>query len=50
MQKAVSEASSKAVDGLEEMFKKIWQEDDETINNGELYNEVDNGEDDIYNL
>ena len=46
--KALKSASKKAVDDLETMFKRNWEEDDETLNNGEgNYN--DDGEDDIYN-
>lgn len=46
----VKTAAEKAVNQLEEMFKKIWIEDDATINNGELWHEGNNDEDDIYNL
>lgn len=48
--KTVKKASKDAVDKLEEMFKSTWTEDDATINNGELWNEGNNDEDDIYNL
>jgi ribosome recycling factor len=48
--KTVKKASKDAVDKLEEMFKSTWIEDDATINNGELWNEGNNDEDDIYNL
>lgn len=40
-------ATEKAVDDLEVMFKQNWEEDDETLNNGEK--SYDDGEDDIYN-
>ena len=43
-------AAEKAVNQLEEMFKKTWTEDDATMNNGELWHERNNDEDDIYNL
>lgn len=48
--KTIKKASKDAVDKLEEMFKSTWTEDDATINNGELWNEGNNDEDDIYNL
>lgn len=46
--KTLKFATEKAVDDLEAMFKRNWEEDDETLNNGEgSYG--DDGEDDIYN-
>lgn len=45
---ALKDATEKAVEDLEQMFKKQWDEDDETLNDGDLWNE-DDGEDDIYN-
>jgi len=48
--KALKSATEKAVDDLETMFRRNWEEDDETLNNGEgSYNDDDDGEDDIYN-
>lgn len=46
--KAINEAAKEAVDNLETMFKRNW-EDDETLNNGEGDYDYDDGEDDIYN-
>lgn len=46
---ALKGATQKTVDGLEEMFKKRWEEDDETLNDGNLRDGDDDGEDDIYN-
>ena len=45
---ALKSATEKAVDDLETMFKRNW-EDDETLNNGEGDYYDDDGEDDIYN-
>lgn len=46
--KALKSVTEKAVDDLEMMFRRNWEEDDETLNNGEgSYG--DDGEDDIYN-
>ena len=48
--KIVKSATEKAVDDLEMMFRRNWEEDDETLNNGEgSYDDDDDGEDDIYN-
>ena len=48
--KALKSATEKAVDDLETMFRRNWEEDDETLNNGEgSYDDDDDGEDDIYN-
>ena len=47
--KVVKSATEKAVDDLETMFRRNWEEDDETLNNGEGSYDDDNGEDDIYN-
>lgn len=53
-EKAVNEVAKKAaqdaVDNLEKAFAKKWVEDDSTMNNGELWNERNNDEDDIYNV
>lgn len=46
--KALKSATGKAVDDLEAMFKRNWEEDDETLNNEEGSYD-DDGEDDIYN-
>lgn len=46
--KALKSATGKAVDDLEAMFKRNWEEDDETLNNEEGSYD-DGGEDDIYN-
>lgn len=46
---AIKTAAKKSVEDLEEMFRKKWQEDDETLNNGEIYGRPDYGEDDILN-
>lgn len=47
--KALKSATEKAVDNLEIMFRRNWEEDDETLNNGEGSYNDDDGEDDIYN-
>lgn len=47
--KIVKSATEKAVDDLETMFRRNWEEDDETLNNGEGSYNDDDGEDDIYN-
>ena len=47
--KALKSVTEKAVDDLEMMFKRNWEEDDETLNNGEGSYDDDDGEDDIYN-
>lgn len=47
--KALKSATEKAVGDLEMMFKRNWEEDDETLNNGEGSYNDDDGEDDIYN-
>ena len=46
--KTLKSATEKAVDDLEMMFRRNWEEDDETLNNGEGSYD-DDGEDDIYN-
>ena len=46
--KALKSATEKTVDDLEMMFRRNWEEDDETLNNGEGSYD-DDGEDDIYN-
>lgn len=47
--KALKSVTEKAVDDLEIMFKRNWEENDETLNNGEGSYDDDDGEDDIYN-
>ena len=47
--KALKSVTEKAVDDLEIMFRRNWEEDDETLNNGEGSYDDDDGEDDIYN-
>ena len=47
--KALKSVTEKAVDDLEMMFRRNWEEDDETLNNGEGSYNDDDGEDDIYN-
>jgi len=47
--KALKSVTEKAVDDLETMFRRNWEEDDETLNNGEGSYNDDGGEDDIYN-
>ena len=47
--KALRSVTEKAVDDLETMFRRNWEEDDETLNNGEGSYNDDGGEDDIYN-
>lgn len=46
--KALKSVTEKAVDDLETMLRRNWEEDDETLNNGE-WSYDDDGEDDIYN-
>lgn len=46
--KVLKSVTEKAVDNLETMFRRNWEEDDETLNNGEGSYD-DDGEDDIYN-
>ena len=47
--KALKSVTEKAVDDLEMMFRRNWEEDDETLNNEEGGYDNDDGEDDIYN-
>lgn len=47
--KALKSVTEKAVSDLETMFRRNWEEDDETLNNGEGSYDDDDGEDDIYN-
>lgn len=47
--KMIKTAAKKSVNDLEQAFQKNWQEDDETLNNGEIYGRPDYGEDDILN-
>ena len=44
--KALKSVTEKAVDDLEMMFRRNWEEDDETLNNGEGNYDDDDGEDD----
>lgn len=46
--KALKSATEKAVDDLEMMFKKRWDKEDETLNDGK-WDYKSNEEDDIYN-
>ena len=46
--KVLKSVTEKAVDDLETMFRRNWEEDDETLNNGEGSYD-DDGENDIYN-
>ena len=46
--KVLKSVTEKAVDNLETMFRRNWEEDDETLNNGEGSYD-DDGENDIYN-
>lgn len=46
---AVKDAAKKSVNDLEEMFRKKWEEDDSTMNDGELYGRPDYSEDDNLN-
>ena len=46
--KVLKSVTEKTVDDLEMMFRRNWEEDDETLNNGEGSYD-DDGEDDIYN-
>lgn len=48
--KIVKTATNDAVDKLEEMFRKNWDNNDSNMNNGELWHERKDDEDDIYNL
>ena len=45
----VKTAAKMATDNLEDIFKKKWEENDETLNEGEWSYNDDDGEDDIYN-
>jgi hypothetical protein len=46
--KALKGGAKKAVDDLEKMFQKQWN-DDETLNNGDIIDNVDDFKDEIYN-
>lgn len=46
---AIKNAAERSVEDLEQMFRKKWEEDDETLNNGEIYGRPNYGEDDILN-
>jgi len=46
--KALKDTSQKTVDDLEKMFQKQWSSD-ETLNNGDIVDNGDNFEDEIYN-
>lgn len=46
--KALKGGAKKAVDDLEKMFQKQWN-DDETLNNGDIIDNADDFEDEIYN-
>lgn len=45
----LKEASTDAVNSLEAAFKKKWEADDETLNNGDIISVTDDDSDDIYN-
>ena len=45
----LKEVSTDAVNSLEAAFKKKWEADDETLNNGDIEVIDDDGSDDIYN-
>lgn len=45
--KALKSGTKKAVDDLEKMFQKQW--DDETLNDGDIVDSGDDFEDEIYN-
>ena len=47
--KALKSVTEKAGDDLETMFRRNWEENDETLNNGEGSYDNDDGEDNIYN-
>ena len=47
--KFVEDTAKKAVNDLEQVFKRQWQEHDDTLNEGGKGKWTDNGEDDIYN-
>lgn len=47
-QQAIKVAANEAVNKLEEMFKRNW-DNDETLNNGDIADSGDNFEDEIYN-
>ena len=46
--KVLKSVTKKTVDNFETMFKRNWEEDDETLNDGERKYD-DDEEDDIYN-
>ena len=46
--KVLKSVTKKTVNNFETMFKRNWEEDDETLNDGERGYD-DDGEDDIYN-
>ena len=45
----LKQASTDAVNSLEAAFKKKWEADDETLNDGDIEVIEDDGSDDIYN-
>lgn len=45
----LKEASTDAFNSLETAFKKKWEADDETLNDGDIEVIDDDGSDDIYN-
>lgn len=47
--KTLKTMTKKAVDDLEIMFKRKWEENDETLNEGDISYNDDDGEDDVYN-
>lgn len=47
--KALKKMTGTTFDNLEQMFRSMWEEDDETLNNGDIVGEDDDGLDEIYN-
>lgn len=47
--KALKKMTGTTFGNLEQVFRSKWEEDDETLNNGDIVGEDDNGLDEIYN-
>ncbi len=47
--KVLKKMTGTTFDNLEQMFRSKWEEDDETLNNGDIVGEDDDGLDEIYN-
>lgn len=47
--KALKKMTGTTFDNLEQMFRSMWEEDDETLNNGDIVEGDDDGLDEIYN-